>query len=589
MRSAAELSHTIPIVLELAPELEHCLDPARAAAAELEPALSGDIQSLGLEGTPIIEPRLGGGERAVRVRVHNELLPCSATEMAAAWAAAAPPELSGLAATTAGPGSGPPGEWFRAWAGDGGDGAAFDPDLVTGFIRELVRSVLLRRADCLVGQGQVAAFLSTWRGRERVAQDVAERDTRDVLRSLLALELSVAAGAVVWEALVAGWHRRQPAEDTVEAAAAALRPNRIEVHAHPALVQDLGGQEGDQRLVSVQSEAAGPTIREAFERMELGLYGELGVRLPELFLRREPELPENSVRVRINHRLGTARVAHGPTTDALVRAVGAEIGVRGSALVGIEDVEYQLTRLDELFQELVSASLEALAMGDLTRVLRALVAEQVPVRDVRAIIERLLQFGTVEVDPLERLVIDERLPVAPGTPPLLAARWQQHLAFVRSGSGLRNQLTQLYGESRGVTTSVAVIRLDRELERRVRTAAAATSSAGGGDPTLERVRDKLLADVHARLARGMPALLVRDPLLRPLIRAMVADELPHLPVVVRRELRPDVAVVEAGADGDQTGPPELTPTVETPPTRPPPWRAIPHPRLPRRDRREQAH
>jgi hypothetical protein len=524
MNHDSELASSIPIVIELAPGLDALLGAAQVAGGELERDLAGELRFLGLHGRPIVEPLPSTEGRAIRIRVHDQLQPYPAAEMARAWAVVTPPELSGLPAASTGSPAVFRDEWFRAWAERQAPADPSGPGLAAAFMRELVRSVILQRPACLVGPGQVEAFLAARpRALGRTGRDVAERDARLLLRSLLALGLSVADADVVWAALRSGWRIGRAVEDTVEAAAAALRPNKIEVYAHPSL---LPGAQDEQAML---------------DRLELNLFRELGIRLPKLVIRATPELPERAVRVRINHLLGAVRSA--PTS--LLEVVAAELRERGCALVGIEDVEYLLSRLDGIFPELVSASLERLFVADLTRVLRALVAERLPIRDIRAILERLLQFDVIPLDPLSHLVIDERLPVAPQTPPCLTARWRQYLAFVRAGSGLRNLMTQDYGEGGDVVTSVPVIELDRELEGRIR--AAAAQSCRGTARTLDQLRDELLDEVGAGLAlralwptRKTPALLVADPLLRPLIRELTAGELPHLPVVVSGELRPDV-------------------------------------------------
>jgi hypothetical protein len=587
MSGPAELSTAIPITIELPSGLDALLEPVRTAGAQLEHHLAEEVRRHGLEGKPIVELVLGTGAPAIRVRVHDELVSYPASEMNRAWTIVAPAEPARLPAPPFGPGAGSADEWLTAWAEPERSGGPSGSELATAFIRELVLSVILRRPECLVGQGQVEAFLATRRGGwRRISRDVAARDADVVLRSLLKLELFVADGTVVWEALTTGWRLGQDVEDIVEAAAAALRPGRIEVLAHPSLVAAAGA-------VGHDGEEADAGTWEGFPQLETQMFLELGIRLRELELRPAPELPERAIRVRTNHHLGAVRVAR-PSPTALADALHAELVERAPALVGIEDVEYHLSRLDAIFPELVSASLRVLSLGDLTRVLRALVAERVTIRDIRAILERLLQFDTIEADPVEYVVIDERLPVHPGTPAPLAARWRQYLAFARSGSGLRNHLTQRYGQRSGVTGSVLVLPLDRELEGRVRRAAAEEWSSGrgprgNGTRALERAGENVLAHVRKGLSRWppgqtteLPVLLVRDPLLRPLIRELVAGELPDLPVVIRTELRPDVTLQlpnEVATDGKGPDSPGSTPA-GTPVRR---RRRILHPRQPRLD------
>lgn len=61
-------------------------------------------------------------------------------------------------------------------------------------------------------------------------------------------------------------------------------------------------------------------------------------------------------------------------------------------------------------------------MGTITRVLRGLLAEQNSIRNLRAILERILQFEAIRADSDKLIVFDDRSTVPLGPPGQLTAR-----------------------------------------------------------------------------------------------------------------------------------------------------------------------
>ena len=63
------------------------------------------------------------------------------------------------------------------------------------------------------------------------------------------------------------------------------------------------------------------------------------------------------------------------------------------------------------------------SIEDLTRVLRALLAEKCSIRDLRSILEKILLFETIAFDTQKFIVVDDRLAVTLGATILAPDSW----------------------------------------------------------------------------------------------------------------------------------------------------------------------
>jgi flagellar biosynthesis component FlhA len=184
-----------------------------------------------------------------------------------------------------------------------------------------------------------------------------------------------------------------------------------------------------------------------------------------------------------------------------------------------------------------------ISLGDLTRVLRGLLAERVSVHDLRALLERLVQYGMVPADPTRYVVLDQRIPQVETTGLSAADRWRSLLAFARAGSGLRNYLSYRYADAQD---RLRVMLLDSEFE------GILVQTLGGPRVSHHRERrrheqqfEAIRQEVWAALDRvgelaDAPVVLVNTSMGRQLLREVVAHELPDLPIMARTEIRPEV-------------------------------------------------
>jgi hypothetical protein len=521
----------VPVTVEAAAPLVQAAGRPTGALAAVEAGFRERLQRLGLAATPELRVHPGDGTRALRVRVHGRLQPFAPELMTRVWQAVAPEDRADVRQWQAPPSpDGFPDGWFRSFVDELTTASAADEDweLALRFAGQLAVEVAFERPGCLLGSVQLDG-------------EQPRDGLPDALEELLSLGLPPSAAAVA-QALADSERLGTPLRDTVEALAA-RRPDHVEILVPATQFHDVVRGDVEEPSLPVYSEHVAKDVHKAFRKMERKLFADLGVRLPELVLRREDGLRAGVLRLVVNN-LVTPPVPFSSLADG----VGAELRWQAGRLLGIEDVEWALVRLDEVFSTLVSAVLERVALGDLTRVLRALLEEQVSIRDLRALLERLVQYDTIPVDAYRHVVLDDRLPVPREPSAHPGPLWGRYLAFVRSGSGLRNRLTYEYRLDGLVAEQVNAIHLPEQLEERVQATVAEGPGPGGA---WEALRAEVLDEVWRARSRlsdeARFVLQVRDPLTRRVVRDQIAAELPDLPVVATGELRRDVKVVEAGS------------------------------------------
>jgi type III secretory pathway component EscV len=340
--------------------------------------------------------------------------------------------------------------------------------------------------------------------------------------------------------------------DAVERRIAALAADTVDIVIDPAYLRVLSAQDPDGELF--------PFMRE-------GMFVELGLPLPRFHLRPDPSLRERAFAFRINAvrtfpRIGLpldtilvndtperlallnvdgdptlnpgtsqrgALVAHehkesleavGLTTwDAfgfLILSFAAALRQSANALMTRDVADRMLTQLGLAFPFLESAARSHAPPGVLAPVLRELLFDGVPIRNLRRILELLVRYETVEASDNDR----------PGLMP-----------FVRSG--LADVIASK--AARG-TRTVVVYLLDPELEAAV---------AGHGNENVPARRDDSLAGrlsaalraelVHLPAIAQLPALLTQDELRGP-IRTLLRDEFPRMTVLGYGDLPSDYNV-----------------------------------------------
>ena len=593
---AAERDSSIPVVVELGASLS----PLRGATREeslkrrASSKLGELLERLGLTGTPAVRIQNNGSARALRVRVHGALQPYSPELMKRVWLAVAPEQLRSLPeAASRRRDTGFPDAWLKQFVTEVQSSSKADWALTLEYVAELALEVIRQRPSCLVGPAQAAAYLDEASLPPAQLQSPLSPETlAPVLKSLLDWGVRVNDKHVLLQEVRNGVAVGHPIEETIEAAFARLRSNRIEIHVHPQYLDALLGGESARETQSVYARESTKNSAEPFRLAEEALFYELGLVLPEIVWMPSPEISEGMIGIKVNDELQpaqpglkTGQVLVNTSLDQLkvldvqgssfshpvngtecalvaepfrntVESVGlrawsplefvalvlfGEVSHLAERLLSIDDVEGQVAELDQSFPELTRTAAARFSLEDMTRVLRGLLRERISIRNLRGILEQLLRYDTVRIDSRRYIVLDGRMPTREDATGPVTNSWLNYREFVRMG--LKDQLSAKY--TQGWDTLIVYL-VAPEIEARAE--AMVTSLGTNGS---EIVFDEALQEVlcgsawkelgSARATTARPVILTATSA-RAAIREMIASELPDLPVIAYSELRPELSI-----------------------------------------------
>lgn len=180
-------------------------------------------------------------------------------------------------------------------------------------------------------------------------------------------------------------------------------------------------------------------------------------------------------------------------------------------LLGHEEVQHLLDKLAESAPKLVENLVpDTLNLGIIVKVLQSLLAEGIPVRDIRTIAETLAEHATRSQDPDE----------------LTSA--------VRTSLG-----RMIVQQINGMAAELSVITLDPNLEQLLHQAVQA-DGVGGVEPGLaERLFTALQESVQKQEAMGQAAVLLVSGLIRTMLARFVRHTIPNLHVLSYNEIPSD--------------------------------------------------
>jgi hypothetical protein len=208
-------------------------------------------------------------------------------------------------------------------------------------------------------------------------------------------------------------------------------------------------------------------------------------------------------------------------------AIVTHLGLRRrvETLVGPAEVEFLLAELALDHPDLVALTTRLCTITELTGVLRALVREGVPIRDLRTILEQLVrqEIGTVIDTDGDR----------PGDDGL--ATVQQLTSRIRRG--LHSAIS---GQLAGRHRRLLALRTDREFQRRATALLQPTESS---EEAREQLLDELWEAVQQASRAGAHPVLITSDGARWAVRCLIDSELPELPVLAESEIRSDIEVV----------------------------------------------
>jgi len=188
------------------------------------------------------------------------------------------------------------------------------------------------------------------------------------------------------------------------------------------------------------------------------------------------------------------------------------------SFLGIQEVNQLLTRMASQYPDLVKESLRILPLQRIADVLRRLIEEDISVRNLRDILESLVEWGSREKDIV------------------MLAEYVRH--------GLKRYLTDKYA---GPTRSMRALLLHPEVEEHFRRALQASNLGTilALDPeTAQRFVQSLRATIAEAASPRLVLLTAMD--IRRYVRKLIEVEFSALPVVAYGELESDVRVEPVG-------------------------------------------
>ncbi len=178
-------------------------------------------------------------------------------------------------------------------------------------------------------------------------------------------------------------------------------------------------------------------------------------------------------------------------------------------LLGHEEVQQLLNQLAKTMPKLVEdVAPKTLPLATVVRVLQGLLAERVPIRDLRSILESLAEHGPRTQDPQQ-------------------LQAQARIALSR----------HIVQEIAGLAEELPVITLEPELEQLLMGSMSPAATTPGLEPGLaERLQRKLQESSQRQEAVGEPAVLLVPPPLRPALSRFLRAAVPQLRVLAWNEI-----------------------------------------------------
>ena len=176
--------------------------------------------------------------------------------------------------------------------------------------------------------------------------------------------------------------------------------------------------------------------------------------------------------------------------------------------------------MEERFPELVREVQRILPIQKISEVFQRLVQEEISIRNLRTILEALIEWGQKEKDVV-----------------LLTE-------YVRSS--LKRYISYKYSGGQNI---LAVYLLDQDVENTVRKAIRQTS--GGSylalDPaTMKKIIDKIKQEVGDLATTTQKPVLLTSMDIRRYVKKFIEQELPELPVLSYQELTPETTIQPLG-------------------------------------------
>lgn len=300
-------------------------------------------------------------------------------------------------------------------------------------------------------------------------------------------------------------------------------PTRFTPGHSRALAQECGGSLTLALSPSFQAAIGDGQLVAEVERARQEVTQRLGLPFPGVSVELDARLPTGHFRLEFDEVPVTEARAEVSDIGAALRQV---LRSRASSLLGLQETRNLLDQAERSDPELVAEAHRLIPMTRTLQVLRRLVAEEVPIRNLRAILHALVEWAPREKDP-NMLTEHVRHALAP-------------------------QLTWQYG---GSARTIRAIDLAIGLESTIRSAIKTTTA--GNYLALEAPRQAEIAAQVVRFVEAAAAARTAQPDATPVcvltaldvrryVRHLLEPFAPGVAVLSFQDLSPDVQIVSAG-------------------------------------------
>lgn len=494
---------------------------------------------------------------------------------------------------------------IKSWLGELSGAKQDKPDPRLAFISLLCVEILKHQPGCLIGEAQAQAFLERWKspeGNGKFSELPPPSQVQPVLRALLEQWIALYPAETILETLREGYQGRYPEVEISERLIADLAEEVVRIWIHPetlkaltlAIWQPARSPESEEEATAAPGydtlPPSAPVYPNYFASVRKELVDNFGILFPDLQFCYDLTLELGSFAFQINDLrsqtyLGLAEaerlaLVSGPEAgDGLTYQchpfsmapclrLAAESGEDPQALIypleflalslkrfvrqyagrfinGTE-LERMVTDLESSFPQLVAYVRALTSRGKITRLLRDLVDEGVPLLNLPVILEAYLDYERlVATAPLDWFLMDDQPDALTEELPSDFIEVSDVLGFVRNR--LKNEISYLYG---GGPAEIEVFQLaytaSQELINALKDWTANSKEEGIWEGLLpEDLHDQLIRAIEVKLTALADSaeastqetpILLTDVKLRPALRYLLRDEFPRLAVLAYSEL-----------------------------------------------------
>lgn len=570
------MSELIPIIVEFGDAFKRVSDEwsllNRELPWQIETAVAELLQELGIPGTPLVELRAAPAIDNVRLSVHGVVVGHSLSLMRNIAGLFYGLEVSNLRSS-----------WGKAIA------KSSDPHL-RDFLTQLTLETIKQRPDTLMSVDQTEAYVRL--SEHAIPGRLELPRFTSILRYLLSLRLSIEQRPLIVKHIFDGLAQGLPDTDIAESLVPLLRSNEIKIKMTPKYVSQLFRIElGAGESISVYGNGIDSAVRENFLMMMDALFLEVGIRVPNVVVTASKRIPNGAFSFQINdidsfaqlglsvdqllvnetanalllrkieatkvfnpangndnavvHKGAKERLNKTVTTwdplGYLVLALSQALRHNSASLLHSEVVKHELAQIQRIYPALVRTVFETVPLARLTRTLRELLREQISIRNLKGILERILTCDYVVTDPVKYIVFDDRL--AFHSRPREGWRDDGHSVAQHVRAGLKRYISHKF--TRG-QASLVVLLVDPEIEEMLFDHLAfergRSKTSALNEEKIALLRDAVREEVSSLPSSASLPTVLTLPEIRYLLRQLIEQEYPSMPVLSYDELSPDMNI-----------------------------------------------